>query len=311
MPGKNPKPPASGGAKKTARDTAGKRASEKSRKQHPAAPAADELALQGSLWLQQGGHLLGGADRIALLEAIHATGSMSQAAKAVGISYVTAWDRIQDMNNTTGQALVKRTAGGSGGGGTVLTPYALELISAFRQIEQVHVQVLAQLTKSLANPGEVLKTLSSLGLRTSARNQLAGTVSQVRAGSIDALVELRLPSGTAEAQEGDILRVSLTTASLYNLRITKGMQAVALLKAPAVHLSLPDAPEDLSMNNSLQGWVAAVHAGAAHSEVHVRLRGGQTLVARLATPQVRQWRLAEGCEVRAQFHDHAIILGVV
>lgn len=270
----------------------------------------EDLVLGGSLVLQQGGCLLGGSDRIALLEAIHETGSMSRAAKVVGISYVTAWDRIQDMNNATGQALVHRTAGGSGGGGTVLTPYALELITAFRHIEQVHKQVLQQLSQSLSNPGNVFQTLSRLGLRTSARNQLAGTVTRVRAGAMDAWIELSLP-GAAPGETGDTLRVSLTTASLKTLGVKKGMQAVALLKAPAVHLARPGSPEDPSMHNRLRGQVTAMHIGPAHAEVHVRLRGGQTLVSKADHAQLTVLQLSEGAEVLVQFHDHAIVLGVV
>lgn len=282
---------------------------------HPVSAAArtastPDLALNGSLWLQRGSHLLGGADRMALLEAIHATGSMSKAAKVVGISYVTAWDRVRDMNNATGQALVHRITGGSGGGGTVLTPYALELITAFRQIEQVHAQLLAQLTQSLAHPGDVLKTLSGLGLRTSARNQLTGTITQVRAGAVDALVELHLP-GMAPNKVGDTLRVSLTTTSLKMLGVSKGMQAMALIKAPSVRIVLPDAPEDLDVHNSLRGTVSAILAGPAHTEVHVLLQGGQTLVSKMASGDVRALRLSEGHEVLAQFHDHAVILGII
>ncbi|MDE2299955.1 MAG: LysR family transcriptional regulator, partial [Burkholderiales bacterium] len=79
-------------------------------------PNATPMALDGSLWLQHGGLPLGGADRVALLEAIRDTGSMTRAARAVGISYKTAWDRVQGMNNGAGRALVERTAGGVGGG---------------------------------------------------------------------------------------------------------------------------------------------------------------------------------------------------
>ena len=272
-------------------------------------PHADSLVLSGSLWLQQGPHLLGGADRIALLEAINETGSMMKAAKVVGISYKTAWDRVQDMNNAAGHPLVDRMTGGAGGGGTVLTPYALELIEAFRQIEQVHEQLLTQLTKSLSRPHEVLKTLSTLGLRTSARNQLVGTVARVRAGEVDASVELRLP-GAMDGQ-GDIIRVSVTTTSLKELGIAKGMQAIALFKAPSVHLSKPDAPDEPAMHNSLSGRVVAIHKAAVHTEVQVRLRGGQTVVSKVDTADVAALDLLAGCEVLAQFHDHAIILGVV
>lgn len=268
-----------------------------------------KLALNGSLWLQQGAHLLGGADRIALLEAIHQTGSMTRAAKQVGISYKTAWDRVQDMNNAAGHPLVERMAGGSGGGGTVLTAYALELISAFRQIEKIHEQLLEQLTKSLSHPQEVLKTLSTLGLRTSARNQLVGTVVRVRAGEVDASVELRLPG--AKDGEGDTLHVSLTSTALRELGIAKGMQAVALFKAPSVRLTLPDAPDEPAMRNSLSGRVVSLHEGGVHTEVQVRLQGGQTVVSKADTAHVASLALADGSRVRAQFHDHAVILGVV
>ena len=277
--------------------------------------APTKLALSGDLWLQQGSQLLGGADRIALLEAIHATGSMMKAAKAVGISYKTAWDRVQDMNNAAGHPLVDRMTGGSGGGGTQLTPYALELIGAFRQIEKIHEQVLSQLTKSLSHPQEVLKTLSNLGLRTSARNQLVGTVTRVQAGKVDASVLLCLPG--AKAGDGDTLRVSLTTTSLKALGIVKGMQAIALFKAPAVHLALPGspdspkAPDEPAMHNSLPGRVVALHKGAAHTEVQVRLQGGQTVVSKSSTAHVTTLGLCEGSQVLAQFPDHAVILGVM
>lgn len=267
-----------------------------------------KLALNGSLWLEQGAHLLGGTDRIALLEAIHDKGSMSQAAKVVGISYKTAWDRVQDMSNTAGHSLVERTAGGSGGGGTVLTAHALALIQAFRHIEQAHERILAELGKSLAQPQEVLKTLSMLALRTSARNQLVGTVVRVHAAEVDALVELVLP-GSASTK-ADTLWVSVTMGSVKDLKIAKGVQAVALIKAPAVQLALPKSTKVAAMRNRLPGQVAAIHAGSTHTEVQVRLRGGQTMVATLGSPQAMRLKLAEGSEVVVTFQESAAILGV-
>ncbi|MFP4834589.1 winged helix-turn-helix domain-containing protein, partial [Paraburkholderia sp. BR10879] len=82
--------------------------------------------------------MLGGAARIALLEAIHATGSITGAAKAVGMSYKGAWDAVDVMNNLAGEALVVRATGGKGGGGTTLTPRALRLVETFRAIEREH-----------------------------------------------------------------------------------------------------------------------------------------------------------------------------
>lgn len=84
--------------------------------------ARESLALSGELWLHAGGQTLGGAARIALLAAIGETGSITRAAKAVGLSYKGAWDAIDTMNNLAGEPLVLRATGGKGGGGTTLTP---------------------------------------------------------------------------------------------------------------------------------------------------------------------------------------------
>ena len=62
-----------------------------------------------------------GDTRIRLLEAIDQHGSISQAAKAVPISYKAAWDAVDAMNNLADQPLVVRSTGGKNGGGTQLT----------------------------------------------------------------------------------------------------------------------------------------------------------------------------------------------
>ena len=59
--------------------------------------------------------------RLFLLQAIDATGSISQAAKQVGITYKAAWDAVDAMNNLAGQPLVVSQHGGKGGGGAHLT----------------------------------------------------------------------------------------------------------------------------------------------------------------------------------------------
>ena len=61
-----------------------------------------------------------GDTRIRLLEAIDKHGSISQAAKAVPLSYKAAWDAIDAMNNLADQPLVVRSTGGKNGGGTLL-----------------------------------------------------------------------------------------------------------------------------------------------------------------------------------------------
>ncbi|MEO6033261.1 MAG: TOBE domain-containing protein [Burkholderiaceae bacterium] len=269
-----------------------------------AVKAPPTAALDGALWLRHGGQALGGADRVALLEAIGAHGSMTHAARAVGISYKTAWERVQGMNNVAAQPLVARSAGGAGGGGTTLTPYAIELIGAFRELEQAHAQMLGRLSKSLAQPGAVLQTLAALGLRTSARNQLAGTVTKIERGAVNAAVELGLPGG------GDRVHATLTLGSLRELGLKKGVHAVALIKAPSVFLAPGDGAPQLSVRNALAGTVTKVVRGAVNTEVQACLQGGQTMVAMVSLESRQRLGLRAGAPVRLVFQESSVILGV-
>ena len=97
-----------------------------------------KLEVKGSLWITADGESLGGHGRMALLRAVVAHGSITQAAKAFGMSYKAAWDAIDTMNNLAGEPLVERVAGGKGGGGTRLTPRGQQLVENFRRIEAEH-----------------------------------------------------------------------------------------------------------------------------------------------------------------------------
>ena len=68
--------------------------------------------LKGDLFLQQGGRQSFSQNQIALLGAIVSAGSISGAARLIGISYKTAWDRIDAMNNLSTKPLVIRSPEG-------------------------------------------------------------------------------------------------------------------------------------------------------------------------------------------------------
>ena len=89
----------------------------------------------GSIWIVCDGHAFLGRGRVSLLEEIDTTGSISQAARHMGMSYKKAWRLVQAMNELAGDPFVVRTSGGTGGGGTVLTPKGREMIATFRAID--------------------------------------------------------------------------------------------------------------------------------------------------------------------------------
>ena len=88
-----------------------------------------------TLKLQQ--RLFADPRRIALLKQIEHTGSISQGAKLANISYKSAWDAINEMNQLSEQPLVDRATGGKGGGGASVTHYGKRLIQLYDLLWQI------------------------------------------------------------------------------------------------------------------------------------------------------------------------------
>ena len=86
-----------------------------------------------SLILNSGARI--GPGKAALLESVHDTGSISAAARAMGMDYKRAWTLIDSLNQAFDQALVLRTTGGSGGGGATLTAFGIDVLGRYRRIE--------------------------------------------------------------------------------------------------------------------------------------------------------------------------------
>ena len=76
-----------------------------------------------------------GPGKIRLLEAVERTGSISQAGRALGMSYRRAWLLIDDLNQCFRHPVVTAKPGGSKGGGAVLTEFGTALIRDYRAIE--------------------------------------------------------------------------------------------------------------------------------------------------------------------------------
>ena len=76
-----------------------------------------------------------GPGKIRLLEAIRHTGSISQAARKLGMSYRRAWLLVDDLNRCFREPVAITQPGGARGGGAALTPFGAELIEHYRAIE--------------------------------------------------------------------------------------------------------------------------------------------------------------------------------
>ncbi|MCG5074786.1 TOBE domain-containing protein [Paraburkholderia tagetis] len=281
--------------------------------------------------------MLGGAARIALLAAIRETGSITGAAKAVGMSYKGAWDAIDAMNNLAGEPLVVRATGGKGGGGTTLTPRAQRLIATFGAIEREHRHFLeraAAAVRALGGEADTeanaeanaeadaeadADTASSLGrdlavlgrfaLRTSARNQLYGTVQALVRGAVNDEVSIALPGGQQ-------LVAVVTRESAEALGLAVSAAVVALVKASSVVLVeggalSTDHAARLSARNRLSGVVNGVRRGEVNAEVTLELPGGTVIAAVVTDASVDALGLDIGASATAVFKASSVLLGVV
>ena len=77
-----------------------------------------------------------GPGKIALLEAIAETGSITSAAKKLNISYRRAWLLVDETNRCLVEPAVETLTGGQKGGGTALTRSGAELVRRYRVLER-------------------------------------------------------------------------------------------------------------------------------------------------------------------------------
>jgi molybdate transport system regulatory protein len=77
-----------------------------------------------------------GPGKIALLEHIGGSGSLSQAARELGMSYRRAWLLLDDLNHSFSEPVTTASIGGAGGGGARLTDFGRKLVAAYRDVER-------------------------------------------------------------------------------------------------------------------------------------------------------------------------------
>ena len=118
-----------------------------------------------------------GPGKIVLLEQIARTGSLSQVARELGMSYRRAWQLLDDLNHSFKEPVATASVGGAGGGGVQLTTFGEELIAAYRVVERVALEATRTRFAGLIKEPEPAKSLKSklrrlLSRRTPKRREL-------------------------------------------------------------------------------------------------------------------------------------------
>jgi len=109
-----------------------------------------DYKIGGSLWIECDGEGFFGPGRAELLQRINDTGSINKAASEMGMSYKKAWEMINALNAQVAKPLVITQAGGSKGGGSVITEEAKKLITYHNQLRRRFLAFLKRETQNLA-----------------------------------------------------------------------------------------------------------------------------------------------------------------
>ena len=243
-----------------------------------------------------------GRDRIQLLEAVASHGSITKAAHVVGMSYKTAWDSIDAMNNLLPRPAVVAQTGGRQGGGAIVTDDGLALIAAFHLLEKRLARATALLTDS-ESPVDPLSLLWSLGMKTSARNAFRCKVAEVRQDTVSVEVILSLTDTVS-------LAATITAESASDLQIVTGAEVTALIKAPFILLATGKTAPQISTRNCIPGVVVRREDGAVNSEIIVDIGGGKRLIANISRESAEKLQLAAESPVWAMFKSSDIILAI-
>lgn len=260
-----------------------------------------DARLDASISIAREGGVRVNVDRVALLHAIEATGSIGGAARRLELSYRGAWDQVQALNNLFEHPLIEVERGRRDGDNAVLTPRGRAMADALQRMSTELRAALAKIDGGFR--GDTARDLFwSLGMKTSVRNALRGVVARITPGAVNGEVVVSV------GNEAEIVS-ALTNRSIQDLGLAVGDAVIALIQAGDVILARGEALR-ASARNQLTGCVVDRQDGAVNSEISIDIGGAKTLVATLTLESAQALDLAAGVAVTALVKAPHVILAV-
>lgn len=238
--------------------------------------------------------------RIELLHAIEKNGSISKAAKAVPMSYKSAWEAVDTMNALSPEPIVSRETGGKDGGGTTITAYGKQLLKNYAILKAEHTRFLERLSELTDVQSGAFKTIGRLAMQISARNQIQAEVVSVESQELKTKIILRLKSGKELAS-------IITKEALESLHVEPKQIVIAIFKSNTVFLS---GTKDVKhTENSLHGIVNKIEKDAQSAKIMVDIGGYDTIIAVVPTEDMEKMALNEGNSVTVSIDANDIMIG--
>ena len=138
-------------------------------------------------------------------------------------------------------------------------------------------------------------------MKISARNQLKGTVAAVEKGAVNGIVKIDLG--------GTVITADITNASIDELGLEPGKEALAIIKATEVMFANA-AIAGISARNQLTGTVAEVEKGAVNGRVVLELAGGAKVSGTITNAAIDELGLEAGKEAVAIVKSTSVMVGI-
>lgn len=239
--------------------------------------------------------------RIELLFAINKEGSISKAAKSVPMSYKSAWDAVDAMNNLSHTPIVVKETGGKGGGGTRLTLYGKNLLRTYSVLKQEQQRFLNLLSNMTNIDSGTFTTIQRLAMQISAQNQLAGMVKRIQKGGVNSQVSVVLKSGHS-------LVSIITNDAVDTLDLKVGDEVTAIFKSSSVLISVENDLK-ISARNQLNGVIDTLHIGEVNAHIVLDIGNADKIASTITINSTQVLKLNVGDNVSAIIKSSDVMIG--
>lgn len=239
--------------------------------------------------------------RIELLHAIAKTGSISKAAKEVPMSYKSAWEAVEAMNNLSITPIVQRETGGVGGGGTKLTTYGENLLKTYEIVKIEQKKFLHNLSKLTDINTGTINTIRKLSMSLSARNQINAKIEKIDKGEVNSQLYLKLKSNNS-------LVSVITQTAVLNLDLKENDEVIAIFKSSNV-LLMTDTSLNISARNKIDGVIEYINKGDVNSEVVIDIGNEDKIASVITTTSLENLKLKKGSQVSAIIKSSDVMIG--
>lgn len=249
--------------------------------------------VDGNIWIKKDNRSFIGRGRVELLQNIQIHGSISKASKAMKMSYKAAWDSVDIMNKLANKPLVTKVTGGKGGGGTVITSHAKELIQAYSEISTLYKNYFGTLQNSFN------EQISDSFQKEPTFSRLSGTIFMMKNSEDNYEISIKLKSGQ--------ILTSIENKKFVVERSYQEKDEISFL-IETDNIVLTKKEQNSSARNRLFGKVLSIYDDEINTNITIDCGEKDTIHSKITSSSCKKLGLKIDDKVYASFKAYNIII---